>query len=109
SAGPPRNKNSRGKANGSTSFKTEPESHGIECAASRLLSRRRLGVPKHHNRGPDNVYNKTIIKNIRCRSAMISVIKMKPETNIQTGWRFLRSVFLRLKYETLLTIKAASP
>jgi hypothetical protein len=54
-------------------------------AASRLLSRRRLDVPKHHNKGPDNVYSKTIIKNITCRSAMISVIKMNPETNIHNG------------------------
>ena len=55
------------------------------------------------------MYSKTIVKNMRCRSAMNNVIKIMPETNIQIGWRFLTSLFLRLKYGILLTIRAAKP
>jgi len=56
-----------------------------------------LFVVKHHKRGPDKVYNRNIIKNIICGSAITSVIKIKPETNIQKGCLFLKAEFFKLK------------
>ena len=94
---PAANKNSRGRANGSVFVAYGAGFHGNAVAGLLLLSRWRLKLDKHHNRGPDNVYNKTIVKNIRCRSAINNVIKIIPETNIQIGWRFFTSLFLRLK------------
>src|SRR4029077_14037821 len=82
---------------------------GLASAICPRLSRWRLFVPKHHNRGPDKVYNRNIIKNIICGSAIISVIKIKPETNIQKGCFFRKSEFFKLKYGKPLTIKPANP
>ena len=82
---------------------------GLASAICPRLSRRRLFVVKHHNRGPDKVYNRNIIKNIICGSAIISVIKIKPETNIQKGCFFRNAEFFKLKYGKLLTINPANP
>src|SRR4030095_10937173 len=57
-------KNSRGVANGSIGCEFRWGNQGLASAICPRLSRRRLFVPKHHNRGPDKVYNRNIIKNI---------------------------------------------
>ena len=38
-----------------------------------------------------------MVKNIICGSAMTSVIKITPETNIQNGSRLRKSEFFKLK------------